>query len=399
MAGRHARVSSRIAARAAVPLVVLAVAACAPVGERAARYCENGYFLVDAQFEAGNFAACRVTADDAFELVVQPEDPPPINNSPWYAFRVSSRRAGEIVMDLRFVDGDARYWPKTSTDGYRWQPLEAADVARSAAGDRFEMRLDVGESALWVAAQELLTTTWYDAWLAELAARDDIAVRLLGRSVHGRPIHAAVTASRPEAVLLLGRQHPPEITGALAMRAFMAAVLGDSPLAREFRDRFAVIAIPLMNPDGVAQGHWRHNADGVDLNRDWGPFTQPETRSVLPLLAALDDSDTGIRLMLDFHSTRSNVFYTQIAEESALAGGFATIWLERARRRLPNYEFAHDARETSAQANAKNYFFRRYGIPAITYETGDETGREDLRQASAVFAQEMMRLLLESPRE
>ena len=174
-------------------------------------------------------------------------------------------------------------------------------------------------------------------------------------------------------------------------------MLGDSPLAREFRDRFAIIAIPLMNPDGVAKGHWRHNANGVDLNRDWGPFTQPETQNILPLLETLDESGTRIRLMLDFHSTRSNLFYTQLAEESELAGEFASTWLGRARQRLPDYEFEHDARETSEQANSKNYFFVRYGIPAITYELGDETERDDIRQSASVFAQEMMRLLLEYP--
>ncbi len=298
---------------------------------------------------------------------------------------------------MRFVDGDARYWPKISTDGLRWRRMDPGGVTWSETRDSFELKLEVGESTLWVAGQELLATTWYDAWIRELAERDDIATRLLGRSVDGRPIHVAATADRPEVVLLLGRQHPPEVTGALAMRAFVDTVLGDSPLARKFRDRFAIILIPLVNPDGVAEGHWRHNANGVDLNRDWGPFTQPETQSFLPLLAALDELDTRIRLMLDFHSTRSNLFYTQPVEGSELAGKFASVWLGRARRRLPDYEFRHDAGPASEQANSKNYFFRRYGIPAITYESGDETERDDLRGSAAVFAEEMMRLLLETP--
>ena len=38
--------------------------------------------------------------------------------------------------------------------------------------------------------------------------------------------------------------------------------------------------VPLANPDGVEQGHWRHNAQGVDLNRDWDRFQQPETRAL-----------------------------------------------------------------------------------------------------------------------
>lgn len=300
-------------------------------------------------------------------------------------------------MDLQFFDGEARYWPKTSTDRRQWRPLAPEDVARSEGGDRFELTLDVGESPMWVAAQELLATGWYEEWIRELAEHDEVATRVLGRSVNGRPIHVAATANRREAIVLLGRQHPPEVTGALALRAFVSTLLGDSPLAREFRERFLIIVIPLMNPDGVAHGHWRHNSNGVDLNRDWGPFTQPETRSVLPLLGSLDELGARIRLMLDFHSTRSNRFYTQVSEESRLAGEFASVWLARARQRLPAYEFEHDARETSGQANAKNYFFGRYGIPSITYELGDETDRDDIRLSSSVFAEEMMRLLLENP--
>jgi len=46
--------------------------------------------------------------------------------------------------------------------------------------------------------------------------------------------------------------------------------MGDSELAREFRRRFSIIMVPLLNPDGVVLGHWRHNVNGVDLNRDGG---------------------------------------------------------------------------------------------------------------------------------
>ena len=41
-----------------------------------------------------------------------------------------------------------------------------------------------------------------------------------------------------------------------------------------------VIVYPLMNPDGVDEGHWRHNTGGIDLNRDWAHYNQPETRQV-----------------------------------------------------------------------------------------------------------------------
>ena len=47
------------------------------------------------------------------------------------------------------------------------------------------------------------------------------------------------------------------------------------------------------------------------------------------------------------------------------------------------------------QANSKNYFHKTRGIPAITYEVGDETDRGQARAAAVVFAEEMMRLMLE----
>ena len=83
-----------------------------------------------------------------------------------------------------------------------------------------------------------------------------------------------------EFIVIVGRQHPPEVTGSLNLFPFLATVLGDSSLARQFRARYQLIIYPFLNPDGVALGHWRHNTGGVDLNRDWGPFTQPETRLV-----------------------------------------------------------------------------------------------------------------------
>ncbi len=99
--------------------------------------------------------------------------------------------------------------------------------------------------------------------------------------------------------------------------------------------------------------------------------------------------------MLDFHSTRLNTFYTQLPSESNYAFDFATVWFDRTRERIPDFEFKHDARPKSGQANTKNYFFDTYGIPAITYELGDETDRQTIAKTSPVFADEMMRTLLE----
>ncbi len=161
-----------------------------------------------------------------------------------------------------------------------------------------------------------------------------------------------------------------------------------------------LVIVPLINPDGVANGHARHNDGLVDLNRDWGPFTQPETKSVEGLLDTLAGKGIQPRLMLDFHATKvtdTMVFYTQVPEDNTDPELFATNWLTSADERIDGFEFTHDPREPSGLDNTKNYFFSRYGIPAITYEIADEIDRELIFEHTPVFAEEMMRTMLEAP--
>ena len=372
-----------------------------PVGLHAAattpvRSCENDVAVLDTHFEGGNFHHCAVAKDGTFEVTIRPEDPDVVIPMPWYAFRASPKKPGDVTVALTFREGYARFWPKISVDGETWSAMAAEDVS-VPADDRLSLRLALSELPVRIAAQQLLTTAYYADWMRLLAARTDITLRTLGVSVQGRPIGMVQTPQRTEAVLLLGRQHPPEVTGALALRSFVNAVLADTELAGRFRARHAVLVVPLLNPDGVALGHWRHNAGRTDLNRDWGAFTQPETRSVARLLDTLDASGIKLRLMLDFHSTRYTdfkLFYTQREEDGIVPAGFATRWLNRVRQRLPGVEFTHKPTKSTSDT-AKKYFFERYGIPAITYELGDEADPERIAEASPVFAEEMMRVLLQ----
>lgn len=364
------------------------------------RFCENDIALLDTQFEGGAFHRCDVR-DGNFVISIRPEDSKVQVPMPWYAFRASPKRPGEAVVLMGFVDADAdRFWPKVSLDGTTWQRMPDRAVAVSEDNRRLALRIPLAEAPVWVASQRLLTTGFYDTWTFSLASRPDVAVRVVGRSIRGRPISAAETSAKAQGVLFIGRQHPPEVTGALTMHAFVDTVLADTELARSFRKIFTVIAVPLLNPDGVANGHWRHNAGKTDLNRDWGPFRQPETRSVQDLLADLAGRGIALRLMLDFHATQAtetHLFYTQRPRDGdGGAHAFAADWLERVRKRQPDLEFIHRPSK-SESANAKNYFFDTYTIPSITYETGDETDPDWIAAAAPVFAKEMMRTLLARP--
>jgi murein tripeptide amidase MpaA len=194
-------------------------------------------------------------------------------------------------------------------------------------------------------------------------------------------------------VVIFGRQHPPETTGSLALMRFVETVAGNSDLARSFRREFSVLVVPLINPEGVDRGHWRHNVGGVDLNRDWGVFAQPETRSVGDEVMALSQT-ARLWLHLDFHSTKFDVFYTQPDDRPASPAGFTKGWIEAIQHRFPDYVVKRSSTANPTPTTSHNWAHATFGIPAITYEIGDDTDRPLLQQIATAAAEEMMQRLL-----
>ncbi len=359
--------------------------------------CAAQNVVVDANFSASGMSACRVEDDKTVTISIVPEDPK-INPSPWYAVRVDPSENISPRLVLEYQGAKHRYAPKISDDGANWTLLPPSSVAVDDAETRVVIDLPASPQPYFVAAQELVDNDNYGDWIQGFADRNDVEIRQIGTSVQGRPIEMLRTrgqSAEHKTVFLVGRQHPPEVTGALAMRTFNETVLGDTPLAIAFREVFDLAIIPIMNPDGVELGHWRHNTGGVDLNRDWGPFTQVETQSVKSVFDEMDaDPANKLVLFLDFHSTRRNVFYTQTVEDEPTSYDFTSQWMDNARARLTDYDFERAERHNSDLPTSKNYMFSRFAIPAITYEIGDNTDRSAIRQSSIVFAEEMMKLLL-----
>ena len=383
----------------AAAIAACLIAACATAPVTSELPCSNSTFVIDAEFEGADLDVCKFTASDSVELTFLPEDEKVSDAFSWFAFRVTAQKSQDIRIKLQFPRGYARYWPKISDDGVTWTRAAANSVTAVDAGKSFSLVVTADADGTWVSAQELLTGQYYDRWLAELGAHNDLEIDEIGMSVEGRPIRLAKTAYKPEVIVLLGRQHPAEVPGALAMRDFVDVLLADTELAKNFRKRFTLLLVPLVNPDGVANGHSRHNAGAIDLNRDWGPFTQPETQSIQRVLAEIERRNMRPRLMLDFHATKQTstmIYYTQMPDDDTEPPLFASTWLSRVDERIDDYEFIHDPRSPSGLDNTKNYFFLRYNIPAITYEIGDEADRRQVKRYTPIFAEEMMRTMLDS---
>jgi hypothetical protein len=348
----------------------------------------------DAEFPGGRLDGCTQMADGRYQLLICSEVTP-INDSAWYAFRIRSNRSQVVDVELTYKGGSHRYIPKISRDGKTWFRL-TGDAYQRTKDKPPRLRMNLVPGVLWVAGQELLLSNDLYGWARCMAITAAASESELGRSAGGRPLLGwkLGNASSRDLVVILGRQHPPEITGSLALMAFVDTLAEESEAARRFRRRFQVLVVPLMNPDGVELGHWRCNLNGIDLNRDWAKFSQPETRCVREEIQRLVSVGKRPSLLLDFHSTDHDVFYTQADDDRTVPQDFAKRWLAGLHERLPEYQFRRDSTHQTGQATSKAWGYATYRIPAITYEVGDNTDRTLVRKVARTAAEEMMRLLL-----
>jgi predicted deacylase len=201
-------------------------------------------------------------------------------------------------------------------------------------------------------------------------------------------------------VVVIGRQHPPEVAGTVGLMAFMDQVTGTSPQAAAFRAAFRVALVPVVNPDGVHEGQWRSTLGGIDSNRDWGPFTQPETIAVRDaILAIAARPGARIWLALDFHATNKDILYLPKEDDRTFPPRFASKWVDAIQLRFPDYVIEHTGAHNVAEWTFKRWAFERLGVAGITYELGSTTPHDRIRRIVGGAADEAMRLLLEAKRD
>lgn len=346
-------------------------------------------------FEGARLNGITQVNDTLFSALITSENTP-INSSPWYAFKVWSSLPQRIVLQLTYQQGSRhRYSPKVSRDGRSWQEI-TADTAKNPVS--FSFPLQVTKDTLWVAAQELTTSRHIQDWVKKLSKQPDVKAETFARSREGRPLPLLRIGnpSSRKRIIITGRQHPPEVTGHLALKGFVETLAGPSDLAKRLRNQYLIYVMPLLNPDGVDEGHWRHNSGGVDLNRDYAEFQQPESRAVRDFLTKeIRDSGSQLVFGLDFHSTGDDIYYTVDPKLMKANRDFIPAWLNNLKSRLPGYEPNVKPLYLGGPTfTAYSYFFREYGAQSLVYEIGDQTPRPFIAEKSKVAAEELMKLLL-----
>lgn len=356
---------------------------------------------VTNEFEGARLNDFFQVDSSTYEVFIEPENAP-INNSPWFAFQIWSDSAQTLTLRLSYKGGKHRYIPKVSTtiDGHK--SIEIVDSIRyHKKNGSIEFELDVEPYRKTVSAHSLAGIQYSDLldYSSQISA-SFVSVDTVGFSNQNRAIFRVkideTDASKPAGVLvLLSRQHPPEVSGYRTYNYFMQSLMDSSELAINFRKHFIVQAFPMLNPDGVYNGHWRHNAAGIDLNRDWENFNQPETQAVRnALLPILDDSLKKVFYGIDFHSTNENIFYPIKQDVITFPDDFTQRWFQYVSGDNTELEFIAEEFDTNSPIS-KNWLFKTFGSDALTFEVDDELSDAQMEHLGSTAARSLMELLLE----
>lgn len=109
-------------------------------------------------------------------------------------------------------------------------------------------------------------------------------------------------------VFISSRVHPGEVGASYILLGFLRFILDSSdPRAALARDHFVFCIVPMLNPDGVARGHYRADTRGQNLNRYYTEPSitdQPTIYAAKKIIMQLHEQDK-LFIYIDLHAHAS----------------------------------------------------------------------------------------------
>ena len=364
--------------------------------KRVFSFNESGVYFSN-KFEGARLNNVNQLNDSTYILSILPENKP-INDSPYYAFKIWSSSSKKVLLKFQYPKNfKHRYIPKIKSNGI-WK---TADSLNFKFDDNLSsLTIKINDNPKTISGQELHTSSIVYNWVDQLISGKESYIKFkeIGKTKLNRPfkvldIYKGVPKNKP-VIVILTRQHPPEVTGYFAFKVFLNTILKENKLSSIFLDKYRILAFPLMNPDGVDLGHWRHNAGGVDTNRDWSFYHQPEIKTTVQYITkVLKKNNSKLILGLDFHSTYYDVFYTNEERKETALPEFLPKWFSDLEKRIPNYKVNEKA-SNSKQPVSKGWFLYGHKAVGITYEIGDDTPKDRIDIIGKESAEAMMKILI-----
>lgn len=352
---------------------------------------------VDNTYDGARLNGFKKISDSLFEATINAENYP-INESPWYSFRILTSEPKSIFLKLKYINASHRYFPKISYDRNIWDVIDTSEVKIDKEDHSATFRLDLKNSETYISAQEIVNSSDIESWNKSLISNEMVSeLQSIGASPLGKNLNFFRIGNSEyrgkKVIVLTTRMHPPEISGFKAFQSFIETILTDTVYSDEFFKKYELWVFPCLNPDGVDFGHWRHNYNGVDLNRDWAFYRQPEINIITKyIIERAKKNKNKIVLSLDFHSTSQDIYYVFDDKFKTKLKDFPKKWTKEIDKAVFPFTTIFSP-EPMSKPYSKTWFYKQFKAESITYEVGDETDRNIIRQKAKAAALSMMKLL------
>jgi len=261
---------------------------------------------INADFPGGNVL---VEKDEGSTVHVAPDLR---GGRPWFywLFEAEANQPGRVTFVFANPPKIGVRGPAVSLDGgksWRWLGADHVQYASTPSGggggtraESFHYHFAAGNQKVRFAVAIPYLQRELDEFLARNAANPHLTKGVLTKSREGRTVELLrVGEPGPDvkAVLVTARQHACESMASYLLEGFLQEAISDSPAGIEFRKRYVLYSVPIVDKDGVQAGDQGKNRRPHDHNRDWGEVNiYPEVKAIQKLAES-----EHIQFGLDLH--------------------------------------------------------------------------------------------------
>jgi hypothetical protein len=396
--------------------------------EAPSQFAETRPIFFNTAFESGSLGRIDQLGDGEYRLHVAGQQDSRGRNrqGTWFYFRMENVAGRELTLHFTDFIGEyndvpdkrapvgATYRPWFSEDNVHWQHVDA--LQWDAAKDEATITLRPRGNTLWVAHVPPYPHARLMRLLEEVGRAPDARVEVIGRSALGRDLQLVTitNAAQPDGakktVWFIARQHPWEAGTSFVMEGALRFLVSDDPAALRLRDTTIFKLMPMMNPDGVALGLTRFNANGYDTNRQWDLVDlrdkqwfekMPEIWSVKTAIL-LQNARRPIDLVFNLHNDEGNEYMETMVDAPAVVAVLDRLFAHLAEKTRFDPSRTSLSHVTTGPANTTLSLWTEARIPTVLMErrvtAGKRTGRIETPDDNLEFGHQLATALAESVR-
>jgi len=273
----------------------------------------GGYELIDScWFKRSTNDSTLMLSYNIFSRL-DPSNPIDVSLSPsgrWFYFCMTGIKGKQLYLNFNNTDPLRCMY---SYDNQTFERLTSCDTpARKKVVAQFE------RDTVFLAYYTPYTFSYLQKRLAtwvEKAPKSTAKLETIGYSTQNRSMQLltitdpSVNDSEKKRIWIQGRIHTSESPASWHLDGFIDGLLADTPEAEAIRKSAIFYINPFVNPDGVYLGLSRSNANGVNLEINWGrpaDSTEQEVKVLKAKMAELIKQNGSFDMYLGMHSQVAN---------------------------------------------------------------------------------------------